>query len=75
MRTDSQIAEFKSHVSALLDVIGILAIIAAVPAYILLIGLVTSVTLPVYFLASEINRQIASDSHLVASLKAANGIR
>lgn len=75
MRTESQIAEFESDVSVFLDVIRILALVAAVPAYVLLISLVASLTLPAYFLTSEINRQVTRDSHLFSSLKATNYIQ
>ena len=64
MRTGWQIAEFESDASVVLDVIGILAIVASVPAYVLLLSLVVFVTLPVYLLtsgtsaASKIERRI-----------------
>ena len=53
MRTESQMAEFESEsdASALLDAMGILAIVAAVPAYVLLLSLVASTVLPLYFLS------------------------
>ncbi len=59
IRTGLQSAEFESDVSVLMDIIKILAIVAAIPAYALFISFIASVTLPMCLFTSENHRDIA----------------
>ena len=59
IRTGLQSAEFESDVSVLMDIIKILAILAAVPAYALFISFIASVTLPMCLINFENYRNIA----------------
>ena len=49
--------ESESNLWICMDVIKIFAILAAIPAYLILMGFIASVTLPVYVLTSEINKE------------------
>jgi hypothetical protein len=50
--------KYESDLLLFLDVIKIFAVLAAIPAYIFLISLIASVTLPVYVFTNEFNREI-----------------
>lgn len=75
MKAKLQKAKIEPDTSALMDILRILVIVAAVPAYVLLISLITITALPICLLTAEINRGITRASHFPAVLETAGFIQ